>query len=124
MKESKKSFEDFEEMVKVFGGEVISINSSNTSSINPFNISSIDEKEANKQAIDRTLQFVKFHLQEFSIGDELTQQEENTIIKFVTENDNSERTTENIYKEILKQKQNGVTGLSRLITVYEEILNK
>jgi type IV secretory pathway VirB4 component len=112
-------------MVKVFGGKVISINSSNTSSINPFNIGSIDEKkEANKQAVDRTLQFVKFHLQEFSLGDELTQHEENIIVKFITENDNSERTTENIYKEILKQKQNGVTGLSRLIAVYEEILNK
>ncbi|EJR09162.1 hypothetical protein II9_05593 [Bacillus cereus MSX-D12] len=121
MEESKESFEEF---VKKFGGKVISIDSSNTSSINPFNVGSIDEKEANKQAVDRTLQFVKFHLQEFSIGDELTQQEENTIIKFITENDNSERTTENIYKEILKQKQDGVTGLSRLIAVYEEILNK
>ncbi|PEB42212.1 hypothetical protein [Bacillus pseudomycoides] len=119
MKASKKGFD---EIVESFGGKVISINPDDTSSINPFNISYMDENEkkvAIEDAINMTLQLFQIH-----IGDKLTQQEENILCKLVTENDNPERTIKDIHKELLEQKQNGVTGLSRLITIYEDMVNK
>ncbi|PEM69356.1 hypothetical protein [Bacillus pseudomycoides] len=116
----KASKIDFDEIVKSFGGKVITINSDTTSLINPLDINLMNQKETlSEDAINKTIALFEAY-----VGDKLTQQEENAIRKIISENNNPERNVEDVFGELIKQEQNGVTGLSRLITIYEDMVNK